>query len=50
VWNGRAQPRQVLTAAGAVEVAAPRVNDKRVDENDGAAAAVFLGDPAGVVA
>src|SRR5215212_4345962 len=32
VRNGHAQPRQVLTAAGAVEVAAPRVNDKRVDE------------------
>jgi transposase-like protein len=32
VRNGRAQPRQVLTSAGAVEVVAPRVNDKRVDE------------------
>src|SRR3954447_3931669 len=32
VRNGHAQPRRVLTAAGAVEVAAPRVNDKRVDE------------------
>ena len=32
VRNGHAQPRQVLTSAGAVEVAAPRVNDKRVDE------------------
>jgi transposase-like protein len=31
VRNGRAQARQVLTSAGAVEVVAPRVNDKRVD-------------------
>ena len=35
VCNGHAQPRQVLTAAGAVEVRAPRVNDKRVDEATG---------------
>jgi transposase-like protein len=35
VRNGHAQPRQVLTAAGAVEVVAPRVNDKRVDEVTG---------------
>jgi putative transposase len=32
VRNGRAQPRRVLTSAGAVEVLAPRVNDKRIDE------------------
>jgi transposase-like protein len=32
VRNGRAQPRQVLTSSGAVEVHAPRVNDKRVAE------------------
>jgi hypothetical protein len=32
VRNGHAVPRQVLTSCGAVEVAAPRVNDKRVDE------------------
>ena len=31
VRNGHARPRQVTTAAGAVEVAAPRVNDKRTD-------------------
>jgi transposase-like protein len=36
VRNGRAQPRQVLTSAGAVEVVAPRVNDKRTDEATGA--------------
>ena len=35
VRNGKAEPRQVLTSAGAVEVAAPRVNDKRVDETTG---------------
>jgi hypothetical protein len=29
VRNGHARPRQVLTNAGAVEVVAPRVNDKR---------------------
>jgi hypothetical protein len=28
VRNGHARPRQVLTSAGAVEVSAPRVNDK----------------------
>jgi hypothetical protein len=31
VRNGYHQPREVLTAAGAVEVKAPRVNDRRVD-------------------
>jgi putative transposase len=31
VRNGHARPRAVTTAAGAIEVAAPRVNDKRVD-------------------
>src|SRR5262245_31200376 len=31
VRNGHAQPREVMTAAGAVQVRAPRVNDKRVD-------------------
>ena len=31
VRNGHAQPRRVTTAAGAVEVRAPRVNDRRVD-------------------
>ena len=35
VRNGRAAAREVLTAAGAVEVRAPRVNDKRVDEATG---------------
>jgi transposase-like protein len=36
VRNGHAVPRQVLTSSGAVEVRAPRVNDKRVDEVTGA--------------
>jgi putative transposase len=35
VRNGHAQPRQVTTAAGAVEVRAPRVNDKRTDPATG---------------
>ncbi|MGW2779519.1 IS256 family transposase [Streptomyces olivaceoviridis] len=35
VRNGYHQPRNVTTAAGAVEVKAPRVNDKRVDEATG---------------
>jgi hypothetical protein len=35
VRNGDAKPRQVLTSAGAVEVVAPRVNDKRTDESTG---------------
>ncbi|MCX4616327.1 MULTISPECIES: IS256 family transposase [Streptomyces] len=35
VRNGRHRPRTVTTAAGPVEVAAPRVNDKRGDETTG---------------
>ena len=35
VRNGYHQPRDVLTAAGAVEVCAPRVNDKRLDPDTG---------------
>ena len=35
VRNGSHQPRQVLTSAGAVEVTAPRVNDRRVDPDTG---------------
>ena len=35
VRNGHARPRQVTTTAGAVEVAAPRVNDKRTDPATG---------------
>ena len=33
VRNGHARERQVLLGVGAVEVKAPRVNDRRVDEN-----------------
>ncbi|MEV4365408.1 IS256 family transposase [Nonomuraea sp. NPDC049625] len=35
VRNGHHQPRQVLTSAGAIEVHAPRINDKRIDETTG---------------
>jgi transposase-like protein len=35
VRNGYHEPRSVLTAAGAIEVRAPRVNDKRVEEATG---------------
>jgi transposase-like protein len=35
VRNGSHQPRQVSTSAGAVEVRAPRVNDRRVDPDSG---------------
>jgi putative transposase len=35
VRNGHAQPREIVTGAGAVEVVAPRVNDRRVDEETG---------------
>lgn len=35
VRNGSHAPREVLTAAGAIEVKAPRVNDKRIDEESG---------------
>jgi transposase-like protein len=35
VRNGYHQPREVLTSAGAVEVRAPRVNDKRTDLHTG---------------
>jgi hypothetical protein len=35
VRNGSHQPRSVVTAAGPVEVKAPRVNDRRIDEATG---------------
>jgi transposase-like protein len=35
VRNGSHQPREVLTSAGAVEVVAPRVNDRRIDPDTG---------------
>jgi hypothetical protein len=40
VRNGCHQPREVLTSAGAVEVVAPRVNDRRVDPDTGQRARV----------
>lgn len=36
VRNGYHQPREVLTSAGAVEVKAPRINDRRADPDTGA--------------
>jgi putative transposase len=33
--NGHAEPRMITTAAGGIEIAAPRVNDRRVDEATG---------------
>ena len=35
VRNGHAEPRQIVTGAGPVEVRAPRVNDRRVDDATG---------------
>src|SRR3954447_22896534 len=35
VRNGRHEPRTVTTSAGAVDVTAPRVNDRRVDPDTG---------------
>ena len=33
--NGHAEPRTVTTVAGGIEIEAPRVNDRRVDEATG---------------
>ena len=35
VGNGHARPRVIATGAGPIEVEAPRVNDRRVDEATG---------------
>ncbi len=35
VRNGHAEPRTITTAAGAIEIEAPRVNDRRVDADTG---------------
>jgi transposase-like protein len=35
VRNGSHQAREILTAAGAIEVSAPRINDKRIDPDTG---------------
>ena len=56
VRNGHARARTITTVAGAVEVTAPRVNDKRVDADTGermqvqelARAAVVPQEPEGV--
>ena len=36
VRNGHAEPRSLVTGAGPIEVRAPRVDDRRVDEETGA--------------
>lgn len=33
--NGKARPRKVITGAGELEVRAPRVDDRRIDEQTG---------------
>ena len=50
VRNGYHAEREVTTAAGAVAVRQPRVNDKRIDEVSGERQPVLLSDPAGLVA
>ncbi|MFN2504693.1 MAG: IS256 family transposase [Acidimicrobiales bacterium] len=35
VRNGRAEPRTITTAAGTIEIEAPRVNDRRIDAETG---------------
>ena len=35
VRNGHAEPRVLATGAGPIEIIAPRINDKRVDEGTG---------------
>jgi putative transposase len=35
VRNGRARSREVVCGAGAIEVSAPRVNDKRIHQESG---------------
>ena len=48
VRNGHARERRVTVGSGTVPIRAPRVNDKRVDEETRGAQAVQLEDPAGV--
>ena len=48
VRNGRAQERRVTVGSGTLPVRAPRVNDKRVEEETGERPAVLIEDPAGV--
>jgi len=49
VRNGYHEPREVITSSGAVEVQAPRVNDKRIDPDTGERARFSSPDPAAVV-
>jgi putative transposase len=35
VRNGHAEPRTITTGAGPIEIEAPRVNDRRIDEETG---------------
>ena len=44
--NGHAEPRTITTAAGGIEIAAPRVNDRRVDESTGERQRFAVGDRA----
>ncbi|MFJ3914331.1 transposase [Streptomyces vinaceus] len=52
VRNGYHQPRKVTTAVGVIEVKAPRINDKRINEATGerkrSALEQFLGSSAGL--
>jgi hypothetical protein len=47
VRNGSHQPRQLLTSAGAIEVTAQRVNDKRTDPVAGGVNRSAVPGPAG---
>ena len=49
VRNGHHLPRQVLTSSGAIEVTAPRINDKRTDDATSERRRFLLGDPGAVV-
>ncbi len=49
VRNGHAEPREIKTGAGAIEIEAPRVNDRRVDADSGSTDAVPEFDRAAVV-
>src|SRR4051812_11109085 len=48
VRNGRARERRITIGSGTVAIRAPRVNDKRADEQTGERQRVQLEDPAGV--
>src|SRR5829696_4192153 len=48
VRNGRARERRITIGSGTVAIQAPRINDKRVDEQTGGAPEVRLTDLAGL--